>query len=124
MLRNERNAFSPPRGSLKRRRLAPSPLLRHALIQGGEPARSGAELHAARSLGSIVIVVIVAGAQPTGLRVDRDLAGLAVHQSRHLQVASLVGDHEVRPSVRLQFRFDLLRGDWTIARDEHRPWLL
>src|SRR5215472_16410870 len=79
------------------------------------------ELHSSiRILGSIVIIVIIAIAQPAGLRVNRDFAGFAVHRSGHFHVSPVAGDHDVGPSVGLQLRFDLLRGDWTIARYEHR----
>ena len=84
------------------------------------------ELHSpTRILGSIVIIVIIAIAQPAGLRVNRDFADFAVHRSGHFHVSPVAGDHDVGPSVRLlQLRFDLLRGDWTIARYENRSWLL
>src|SRR5262249_5016891 len=85
---------------------------------------SGVQLRlSASSLRSIVIIV-VASAQAAGLRVDRYLAGFAVQESGHLHVSSVAGDHDVGPSVRLQFRFHLLGSDRTIACDEHRSWLL
>src|SRR5215469_8393847 len=81
------------------------------------------ELHSStRILGSFVIIVIIA--QPAGLRVNCDFAGFAVHRSGHFHVSAVAGDHDVGPSVRLQLRFDLLRGDWTIARYKNRSWLL
>src|SRR5262249_4776937 len=93
-----------------------------ALVQGeGEPVLSDIWLRpTASDLGSIVIVVIVAGAQATGLRIHRNLSGFAVQQTCDLHVSAGARDHDIGPSVGLKFCFDLFCRYRTIARDEHR----
>src|SRR5262249_8649621 len=82
-------------------------------------------LRSRSNFGSVVIiVVIITREQPTGLGINRDFVGFAVHQSSHLHISALAGDHDAGPSIRLQFRFDLFRGDRMITRDEHRSRLL
>src|SRR5262249_21931660 len=71
-------------------------------------------------LGSVVIVVIDLAEQPTGLRVDRDLAGLAVEEPGHADIAAIAGDLDIRPAVGAQFGLDLREADRSVASNEDR----
>jgi hypothetical protein len=86
-----------PRSKIMRRRLRFA-AVRHALIQGGEPSRAGAlswRPHLWGSPPSSIIIVIVAGAKATRLRVDRHFAGLPIPGSGHFDISAVAGDDDV-----------------------------
>src|SRR5262249_19668409 len=94
-------------------------------IPGGEPVRRlspTVPIQAAGRLvcGSIVIVIIVVGAQPTRLRVDRDLARPTVERSGRLDIFAFAGDDDVRPPVGLQLLRHLFGRHRMVSGNENR----
>jgi hypothetical protein len=69
----------------KRRRLKPSLLSARADLG----RRTGAPS------GSIVVIVVVVGAKPTRLRVDRHFARLPIHGPGHIDISAVARDDDV-----------------------------
>jgi hypothetical protein len=66
----------------------------------------------------VVIIVVVTGTEPTGLRVHFHLAGLTVFRTGRFQVSTVATDLYVRPAVRLQLLPNLVFGHRLISSNE------
>ena len=69
----------------KRRRPKPSPL----------SARADSGRRTGAPSGSIVVIVVVVGAKPTRLRVDRHFARLPIHGPGHIDISAVARDDDV-----------------------------
>ena len=65
----------------------------------------------------LVIIIIVSGAEPTGLCVHHDLAIFPALGSDRVKIPAIAHDAHILPSVGLQFLTDLIFGHWLITRD-------
>jgi hypothetical protein len=72
----------------------------------------------ATGLFVIIVIIIVIGVEPTGLRIHFHLAGLPVFRASCFQVPTVTRDLHVRPTVGLQLLPYLIFGHRFISSDE------